>query len=117
MPTNFGDITAFHRHEASRHYALAQAARDEGDLGKAEYLVDRAVRHAEAAHEQQRAMMLEPGPSIADQTANLWSPEPRHSRSAADRLLTVLRGAGHIATALQQSFARRNSHFQGLSLR
>lgn len=117
MPTNFGDITAFHRHEASRHYALAQAARDEGDLGKAEYLVDRAVRHAEAAHEQQKAMMLEPGPSIAVQAPNRWTPEPQRSPSAVNRLVTVLRGAGHIATALQQSLAKRNSHFQGLSLR
>jgi hypothetical protein len=117
MPTDFGDITTYHRLEASRHYALAQTAREEGDLGKAEYLVDRAVRHAEAAHEQQMAMMLEPGPSIAEQTPNRWSPEPQRSPSAANRLRTVLRGAGHLATAIQQSFARRNSHFEGLSLR
>jgi hypothetical protein len=117
MPTDLGDITAYHRREASRHYALAQAARDEGDLGKAAYMVDMAVRHAEAAHEQQMAMMLEPGPSIADERSNLWSPVPQRSPSAANRLLTVLRGAGHIATAIQQSIARRNSDFQGLSLR
>jgi len=117
MPADFGDITAYHRHEASRHYALAQAARDEGDLGKAEYLVETAARHAEAAQEQQMAMMLEPGPSIAEQTPSLWFPEQQRSPSAANRLLTALRGAGHIATAIQQSLARRNSHSQGLSLR
>jgi invasion protein IalB len=73
MPTDFGDITAYHRHEASRYYALAQAARDQGNIGKAEYLVAMAARHAEAAQEQQTAMMLEPGLSTEKQTPNQWS--------------------------------------------
>jgi hypothetical protein len=119
MPTDFGDITAYHRHEASRHYALAQAARDAGDLGKAEYLVAMAARHAEAAQEQEIAMMLEPGPSIANPGHRpRWPvPQPERSPIAPGRLLAVLRGAGHIATAIHKSVSRRNAPFQGLSLR
>jgi rubrerythrin len=65
MPTDFGDIAAYHSHEASRYYVLAQTARDEGNIGKAEYLVNMAARHAEAAQEQQMVMMREPGLSTA----------------------------------------------------
>jgi hypothetical protein len=119
MPTDFGDITAYHRHEASRHYAHAQAARDAGDLRKAEYLVAMAARHAEAAHEQQMAMMQEPGPSIAvpGQRSRWPVPQPERNLVAPGRLLAVLRGAGHIATAIHKSVSKRNAPFQGLSLR
>jgi hypothetical protein len=117
--TDFGDITAYHRHESSRYYALAQAARDAGDLSKAEYMVAMAARHAEAAHEQQMAMMLDPGPSIANpgQRSRWPAPQPEPSSIAPGRLLAVLRGAGHIATAIHKSVSKRNAPFQGLSLR
>jgi hypothetical protein len=117
MPADFGDITTYHRHEASRHFALAQAARDEGDLGRAEYLVDLAVRHAEAAQEQKTAMMMEPGPSIESQASRRWTPEPQRGPFAAARSLAVLRGAGHMIAAIHHSIAKRRAPFQGLSLR
>ena len=122
MSTDFGDIAAYHRHEASRHYALAQDARERGDLGKVEYFVSMALRHAEAAHEQQQAMMFEPGPSILDRmpldrTLGCQPAQPKRGPSASARSMAVLRGAGQMFAAIHKSIAKRHEPFQGLSLR
>jgi hypothetical protein len=116
MPAEYVDIPAYHRHEASRHYALAQAARDQGDFGKAKDLVEMAARHAEAAQAREMAIMTDPGPSIASQTDSVWPPEQRRTPFAATRLVAVLRRAGHLATALRESRSRKNPPFNGLFL-
>jgi hypothetical protein len=60
MPANLGDITAYHKEEAARHYALAQAARDRGWIEEAEYQAGLAARWEEAAQEQRVGMRQQP---------------------------------------------------------
>ncbi len=90
MPADFGDITAYARQEATRHYALAQAARDRQSFGEAEYLAGLAARWDEAARQQNIEMRHEPIPSRADQRPIRRAPEPIPFTFAG--LLTVLRG-------------------------
>jgi hypothetical protein len=60
MPADFGEIASYHRQEAIRYAALAQAARSRGNHGEAEYMENQAARYAEAAHEQMAGMRHEP---------------------------------------------------------
>ncbi|MGA3011767.1 MAG: hypothetical protein ABSD72_16030 [Terracidiphilus sp.] len=85
MPADFGDITAYHREEAARHFALAQAARDRDSLGEAEYHAGMAARWYEASQEQEIAMR-EPEPvvrHIAYRKSNYRAPEPLPPRPAS----------------------------------
>ena len=116
MPADFGDITAFHRQEAARHYALAQAARDRGSLAEAEYQAGMAARWDEVAQEQKIEMRQKPGPSIANQAPNRRPPEPQRISFAAACVLAVLRGAERIITAIRQPMSGRSAPFHGLSL-
>ena len=93
MPANLGDITAYHKEEAARHYALAQAARDRGCIEEAEYQAGLAARWEEAA---------QPPP-----------PMP----FAVACLLAVERGVQRIAAALRQSIIKRSASVDGLTLR
>jgi hypothetical protein len=61
MPADFGEIASYHRQEAIRYAALAQAARSHGNHGEAEYMENQAARYAEAAREQKAGMSREPG--------------------------------------------------------
>jgi hypothetical protein len=61
MPADFGEIASYHRQEAIRYAALAQAARSRGNHSEAEYMANQAARYAEAADEQKAGMSREPG--------------------------------------------------------
>lgn len=117
MPANFGEIAEYHSRIAARYLALAQAARDEGNLAEAHYRIELAARYIQAAEEQRIVMRQESGPSIAPQSPRLWSPEAQQSaRPAPARLQAVLHGAGQIASAIRQYMVKRNEPFHGLSL-
>jgi hypothetical protein len=80
MPADFGDIASYHRREAIRYAVLAEAARNRGNYGEAEYMANQAARYAEAAHEQQMGMMLEPGrmaPAQGQKSADIRSKSKR----------------------------------------
>lgn len=115
MPTDFGDIAAYHREEAARHYALAKAARDRECFGEAEYEASLAARWDEAAQEQKFAMRQGPIRHIAYRSSNFQSPEPQMQRrtSFAGFRLFVQR-IGH---AIRQFLTGRTGSFEGLSLR
>lgn len=116
MPVDFGEIASYHLQEAVRYAALAQAVRERGSHGEAEYLAGQAARYAEAAQEQKRGMRQDPGLSIANRRPNRCSPEPRRVPPVPTRLLAVLRGAGDIVASIRQSMPRRNPPINGLSL-
>lgn len=125
MPANFGEIASYHNRLAIRHIALAQAAREAGDLNAADYQTQLAVRYIEAAQEQSFAMSQVPGISAARPASRPWAtgPNPAAKRIpssaplAASCLSVIRRGAGSIATALQHSISRRSAPIQSLSLR
>jgi hypothetical protein len=117
MPADFGEIAAYHRQEAARHYALAQAARDRECYGEAEYQTGLAARWDQAAREQRIEMRRDPVRPIANHRPNRRPPEPQHTRSAAACLLAVLRGVQRIAAAIRQSLAKLNVSRHGLTLR
>jgi hypothetical protein len=118
MPSDFGDMTAYHREEAARHYALAQAARECGNLGEAEYQAGLAVRWDEVAREQKVEMLLEPARQTADQRPKHWPLEPqRRIPLTIVCLLALLRGVRRIAAAMRQFRHRRTAPIEGLSLR
>jgi hypothetical protein len=116
MPANFGEIAGFHSRMATRYLTLAKAARDRGDLTTANYHADQAARYLEAAQEQKLAMSHAPGRSAADQKPRQWSPKPKSVPLATAGWLAVLRGAGHMASALRQSISKRGAPFHGLTL-
>lgn len=116
MPADFGEIAAYHHMEAARHYALAQAAREQESFGEAEYQAELAARWDEAAREQTIEMRREPARHIANQGLHRWPPEPERVPSAAACLGAVQHGAQRIALAIQ-SLAKRNAPSHGLSLR
>jgi hypothetical protein len=116
MPANFGEIAGFHSRMAARYLALAEAARDRGDLTTANYHADQAARYFEAAEEQKLAMSQAPGRTIQTQKARPWSQKQERAPRAAGSLLAVLRGAGQMATAIRQSISRRGTPFHGLTL-
>jgi hypothetical protein len=116
MPADFGEIASYHREEAARFAALARAARDQGDLGKAEYLAGQAARHDEAAREQKAGMRQQPVRRIATQRPYRRPPEPQPILPAAV-FPGILRGVKRIAATVRQSIFERNTPFRGLSLR
>jgi hypothetical protein len=117
MPADFGEIAAYHHQEATRHYALAQAAREGENLGEAEYQAGLAARWDEVAREQAIEMRREPNRRIANQELRRWTPEPERIPSAAACLVAIQRGTQRIAMAIRQSLAKQNSPSRGLSLR
>jgi hypothetical protein len=115
MPADFGDITAYHREEAARHFALAQAARDRGSFGEADYHAAMAVRWYEAAQEQEIAMR-EPVRHIAYRRSNYRAPEPLMQRRASFVVgfLSAIKRRSH---AILQSLTGSNVPMEGLSIR
>jgi hypothetical protein len=112
MPANFGEIADYHRQEAARLFALAQAARDRENYNEAEYLASLAARYAEAAQEQKVEMNQEPCPSIAQPRPEGWSPEPPLPPPpplTAVCWLAILHAAGNFAAALRRSLSRRSA--------
>jgi soluble lytic murein transglycosylase-like protein len=136
MPANFGEIANYHSRLAAQHMALARAARDAGDDNAAEYNRELAARYIEAAEEQKTAMSQAPGRQAANQAPRPWAqkpsqlPKPIRKPAAKPVLkaapmrtplaLTCLsalrRGAGSVATALQQSLSHANASLQHLAL-
>jgi hypothetical protein len=115
MPTNFSEIADYHTRIADQHHALAQAAEHQGNLSEAGYHAELAARYDQAAQEQRSAMQHEPGSSTQDQKPRHWPLEPPPASLAASGVLAVLRGAGHVATAIRQSISRRNPPSNGPS--
>jgi hypothetical protein len=116
MPTDFGDITAYHREEAARHFALAQAARDRQSLGEAEYHTSMAVRWYQAAREQKAEMRQEPVRHIAYRRSNYLAPEPVKPRRASFAA-ALMSKVGRVAHAIRQSLPGQTGHIEWLSLR
>jgi hypothetical protein len=114
MPADFGDITAYHREEAARHYALAQAARERESHGEAEYHTTMAIRWYEAAREQKIAMR-EPVRYIAHQRSNYRPPEPLIEQRAP--FAGFLSAVKRIAQAIRQAMPWRTVPLDELSLR
>jgi len=109
MPANFGEIADYHRQEAARLFACAQAARERESYNEAEYLAGMAARHAEAAQEQKMEMREEPCPSIAQPRTTLWPPEPPSPPFAAVCWLAMVHAVGKLAAAIRQFLSRRNA--------
>lgn len=116
MPANFGEIASFHKREAVRYLALAQAARERGSDGEAGYLAGLAGRCVQAAEEQKTAMGAEPGRLIGKRIPSRGLAEPRRTPFATVCLLAVLRGPGQIAAAIRQSISARSAPMNGLGL-
>lgn len=117
MPADFGEITAYHHHEATRLNMLALAARDSGSMAEAEYLSNQAARWEEAAQEQKAAMQKQPTRSNTDQSPFFSLPEPPQIHPVIACLLAVLRGVQWIAASIRQFMARRSTAISSLSLR
>jgi hypothetical protein len=116
MPSNFDVIAGYHSLMAARFAALAQAAREKGDIATANYHSDQAVRYVQAAQEQRLAMSQAPGRSIEDRRPRRLFKEPKRVPPAPARLLAVLRGAGHLASVIRQSISGRSASSQRLTL-
>jgi hypothetical protein len=108
MPVDFGEITAYHKEEAARHYALAQAARDRGSLAEAEFQASLAARWDEVAQEQKIGMRQEPSRRMANQRPIRRFPEPQPMPFAVVCLLAVVRGFKRIAEAIHPSMTKRS---------
>jgi hypothetical protein len=110
MPADFDDISSYHNRLAAHYRVLAQAALDQGNRREADYLTVQAVRYTEAAEEQRKTMMHEPGANRM--LHHPWPPPPpepvRHSL-VVTRLLAAL-------SAIRHSVSRRKAPFNGLSL-
>jgi len=117
MPTDFGEITAYHREEAARHYAMAQAARDRECFGEAEYQAYLAARWDEAAREQMIVMRREPARHAAYRRPGYQSPEPRRIPFTVVCWLAIRRGIKRIALAIRQPLPKRTAPIEWLSLR
>jgi hypothetical protein len=136
MPANFGEIANYHSRLAVQHMALAEAARDAGDLNAAEYNRQLAARYIEAAEEQKMVMSQAPYRGTVLQAPRPWTQKPpqrlKPVRKLADKpaakavpkraslavacFSALRRGAGSVATALQQSLSHVNASLQHLSL-
>jgi hypothetical protein len=114
MPADFGDITTYHHEEAARHYALAQAAREQGCLAEAEFQAGLAARWDEAAREQKIGMRQTPDQSKATQKPDCPPPPPMPRTIIC--LMAVMRGVKCIAATLRQFVFRRSAPINGLSL-
>jgi len=127
MPANFEEIAGYHSRIATRHLALAHAAREAGDHTTANYQAQLAERYSEAAEEQKMAMNQFPGHSAID-APRRWTPEPKRAPKSAPKpagkhaplVLTCLsalcRSAGSLAATIRQSLSSTNDSLQGLSL-
>ena len=116
MPVDFGEIAAYHKKEAARHYALAKAARDRGCPADAEYEAGLAARWNEAAQEQKIGMRQAPSRRVAKQEPKRRPPEPPPMTLPVVCLLAVVRGFKHIAAAIRHSMVKRSAPFDGLQL-
>jgi hypothetical protein len=132
MPANFGEIGNYHTRLAAQYLALAQAAREAGDHNTAEYNHQLAARYVEAAQEQKTVMMQQPGHAANHQAPRPWAPKPNPAPNRAPKsapqaapkrtplavacFSALRRGAGSVATALQQSLLSGSAPFQSLSL-
>jgi hypothetical protein len=116
MPANFGEISGYHSLIAARHAALAEAAREQGDLTTASYHAGQAERYVQAAHEQKLAMRYAPGQPNEEKRPRGRPPEPPPVPLGVSTLLAVLRGAGHAAQAIRHSLSGRGAPPGGLSL-
>jgi hypothetical protein len=117
MPADFGDITAFHHEEASRHYALAQAARDRGSFAEAEFQTGLGARWDEVAQEQKIGMRQTPSRRSSKQMPYRRPPQPPPMPFAAVCLPAVVRGFKRIAAAIRQFVVKRSAPVDGLPLR
>jgi hypothetical protein len=116
MPANFAEIATYHKLEAARHYALAQAARDRGCLADAEYQAGLAARWDEAAQEQNIGMMQ--APSRRRPMPGLYCPpQPPPMPFTVACLLAAERGVKRIAAAIHQSLFKRHAPIHGLTIR
>lgn len=115
MPADFGDITAYHREEAARHYALAQAARECESYGEAEYHTSMAIRWYEVAREQKTAMR-EPVRHVAYQSSNYRPTEPLIEQRAPFAA-GFLSAAKRMVQAIRQFLPGRTAPIEGLSIR
>jgi len=109
MPTDFGEITAYHREEAARHYAMAQAARDRECFGEAEYQACLAARwdEAGAGADDRDAAGTRPPRRISE--ARL--PVPGAAAHSVYRRMLVSHSEGHkrIALAIRQPLPKRTA--------
>jgi len=113
MPIDVGLIVDYHYREAARHNAWAETADQDGNLSQANYHRALAQRYLEAAEEQKRDACLLPGQA---QPHRHWPTiQPRRPLIAVC-VTGILRGAGHLAGAIQQALPRRDQSFHGLSL-
>lgn len=115
MPADFGDITAYHREEAARHYALAQDARERESYNEAEYHTSMAIRWYEVAKEQRTAMQEPVRQRAAYQRSNYQYGEPvmqQRAKSAGFRSAVK-----RMVQAIGQALPRRTVPIEGLSLR
>jgi hypothetical protein len=117
MPSNFGDITAFHHEEADRHYALAQAARDRGSFAEADFQAALGARWDEVAQEQKIGMRQEPTRTRAKRKPNCRPPQTPPIPFAAVCLLAVVRRVKSIAAAIRQLVVKWSAPFGELPLR
>jgi hypothetical protein len=117
MPANFGEIARYHRQEAVRYQAQAQASRERGNLGEAEYLAGQAARHEEAAREQKIEMRQDPAAFNANPRPNRYSPERQPTPLAAARQPALRRCAARLVAAMRRFLPKRSAPFRGLSLR
>jgi hypothetical protein len=118
MPADFGDITAYHREEAARHFALAQAARDRDSFSEAEYHAGMAARWYEASQEQEIAMR-EPEPVVRHipyRKSNYRAPEPLMQQRASF-IAGFLSAFKRMAHAIRQALPGHTAPIEGLSLR
>lgn len=118
MPADFGDITAYHREEAARHFALAQSARDRESFSEAEYHAGMAARWYEASQEQEIAMR-EPEPvvrHIAYKKSNYRAPEPPPPPRPSF-ITFILSAIMRMIQAIRQALTGRTEPIDGLSIR
>jgi len=114
MPADSTGITSYHLRIAAQHNALAQVAREEGDLDLVKYHCEIAARYAEAAQAQQKWLSQTPGQPTEERRVRRRPPEPNPKLTG--RMLAIWRGAAYIATAIQESIAKRNDTFTSLTL-
>jgi hypothetical protein len=116
MPANIGEIAGYHSRMAAQYLALAQAAREEGNLTEASYHEEQAARYLQASQEQETAPQQVPGRSAANSAPRRRAPQQKSTPLTTSFSGAVLRGAGQIATAIHRSLFRGSDTPQGLSL-
>jgi hypothetical protein len=115
MPTDFGEIADYHRHQAERFRKQEQQAREQGDLGRAEYLAGQVARYLETAEQQKMVKVQPPGPSILHRRHRAWPPEPQQRLSWGESvLLALLHGTERIAALLRRKLPKQHEAIQDL---